>query len=129
MLTKILYVVGAAHAWRPHLVVPGKCPDPDAGELQSKIKTLDVKRLQGVWYSLWDEKKINEDYTCMATKIGDLVQGNDHIFEFSQSNAITDMFFKQISKDHPNSHNYWTHEGRVLNFDHQLPTIANIDFT
>jgi hypothetical protein len=72
MLTKILAfaLIGesCAKSWRPNGVKKGHCPYAP-GELISKVKEFKPHKLDGVWYSLWDEIDGNDDYVCMATKL------------------------------------------------------------
>ena len=55
----------------------------------------------------------------MATKFGDAEDvDNHHVLPYSQSNAISDILYKELKKEVEKSHNYWIHEGRQLVFDH-----------
>jgi len=65
----------------------------------------------------------------MATKIAEPKQDGEHyMLPYSQSNGISNYLYKDIKKDIPNGHNYWINEGRVINFDHEDPTIASLQY-
>lgn len=46
----------------------GKCPFRP-GDLKSKLnETLDLKRLNGTWKIIYDEKKLNDRFSCLSVK-------------------------------------------------------------
>ena len=123
--TTIMLLLGLIKAESfPNNIQRGRCPHAP-GDLISKAKDFKPAKLDGVWYSAWDDKKGTDELTCMATKFGYKIEedGTHETLEWSLSNALGKGALKDVM-DEGVDVNYYTHEGRFLMFDQKDPTVA-----
>jgi len=115
-----------------HRVSVGKCPlKPE--EVPTNVKDkFDIHKIDGIWKLLYDEKQLNDNYTCMGAKFLNHPEDGDHVLEFMQSLGVTSEFRQFIathdSTAHHEAHEYYTSIGRQMNFRHHSDkTIAYLE--
>ena len=66
----------------PHIIEDGKCPY-QPGDIQSNVAaTFDFHIMEGIWKVIFDEKTLNENFTCMGSKFMNVIDYDGHVLEF-----------------------------------------------
>ena len=76
----------------PHVFEQGKCPYKP-GDIQSKVgASFDFQKMEGIWKIIYDERALNDNFTCMGAKFMNVADFDGHVLEFMQSYGATEQF-------------------------------------